>query len=806
MLLNPRFVPRAVSWPSTVALALLIAAFVALIAYQGSLPGTKGSPRTELLERLGSQIAAEPENLEVRPGNAIVLGTLDPYDAASAEWSMSNVEFAHILPNSIGCTMSVYVSGPNLSGASTLSTASVELNGSRIATLRFLRVTPDFSLEPGRLAPADVRPSNVPMTPLFNPSALIFPVSSRYCNAEHWTVKVDLRGARWPIERVGIIATFEPAAHALVANPVTVLLAIVIAGALLLGTHLLFNAVERTYGPSMLLLTLLIFVAALVTHDEWDFPVWLRFVDLIAFGHANPATMWGGTPLWPLGMGLIASLLSATYGIVGNGSREISACFLKLAMALAACGNAYVLCRAARPALRRFLFPTLLLSPYVLYELAGGYRELFAGSFFLLGASLALRRRFTYAAVAFAAATSISESLAPLIFLPAALRLATVRIERRSLALATLDAFAGIAPLAFQWIVLIPHTVVATTLSARVSAAYRYGGGSWLSTLDGFGLLPAWVNANATALIVGLSVLLAAPLGVSIVRCIVMPHASEETQRKVIFGAFLGLVAALFLAYRGIDPSTWYTLWAVASFYFIRFEPAGPFPFFLSVMQAVAFYAILGIGDFANSTYVMPSDQSLLGILGKPMLISVFAVNATILALYVSRIAPGFVPLFGRGSTWFLVLFLGAVATCAIKMYAIDIVFCTCASLLIVLAFRRLCAVYARRRPWRRCTPLDYAGLASAIVVGAAAGTQNAAAAVVAFVALLLGLTYGFGACDVVLAIGAPLLLGTQYGFGWVSIAGYVIVSLLAVASLRMAHAASLGSFARPSQTTRLRQ
>jgi hypothetical protein len=453
-------------------------------------------------------------------------------------------------------------------------------------------------------------------------------------------------------------------------------------------------------------------------------------------------------------------------------------------MATAAAGNAYYLCRIASERMQRYVFPILLLSPYVLYELAGGYRELFAGSFFLLGASLALRGRFTFAALALAGATSISESLAPLLFLPAVLRIADGGLSGRTLSLAVVDIVAGVGPIVAQWLFLVPHSVVATTLATRIVAAYRFGGGSWLSTFDGFGILPTWVGIHSTTIMIVLFALLATPLLARIAHDVFANRGAELERTKRVFGNFLGLVAVFFLAYPGVDPSTWYALWIVAAFYFIRFEQSIRFPLFLSIVQAVAFYAILGIGDFANATYIMPSNESLLGVLGKPMLVCVMAVNLAILALYASRIGAGSVPFFGRGSSWFMLLFFGAVGAGSIKLYPIDTFFCSSVAIVLLFAFGRLGRFEAYGRKPKRLAALDFLGIASTIVAGAFGGTQNQAATLVAFVAVLLGVSFGFGTCDLIMALAGTLLVGTQYGFGWVSIAGYIVVSLLAVASI----------------------
>jgi hypothetical protein len=706
---------------------------------------------------------------------------------------MPEDDFAHVLPNAGTCAMSVYVTSPDVSGATRAASADIDVNGTSIGHLRFTSLEPDFSIAgDGHVAPADLRPEAIPMTPLYNPRGLVFPIAASFCTARHWDIRISVRGARWPIDRVGILAQFSPSRATLTPSIFDMLVTIAIVCGLLIGTHALFERVEREFGVVALLLVLGIFACALVTHDEWDFSVWLRFVDFVAIGHANPALMWGGSPLWPSFAALLAPVLSTSYALTGNGSQQVTALFFKLAMAIAACSNAVLLARFAKPSLRRFYFPLLLLAPYGLYQLAGGYREIFAGSFFLIGASLALRGRYAFAALAFAAATSISESLVAILFLPAALRLSVGNKTARDFGSAFVALVAGVGPLVLEWIVLEPHGVVSNTLSSRITAPYRFGGGSWLSTLDGFGLLPPWVGIHAAAITLGLLALLAIPLTVVTWRDVFARDIGEPQRRKRVFRHFIGYVAAFFLAYHGIDPSTWYALWVATAFYFITFEGLSPFPLFLSALQAFAFYAILGIGDFANATYVMPTNAALLGVLGNPMLIGILTVNLAILALYVSCLIGRPAPLFGRGSIAFSLLFFCAAGAAAIKMYPIDIVFCTAAGVAILIAFARLSRVDERAVERTRVALLDYTGLAGAIVVGVWGGTHNPAAGLVAIVAMLLGLTYGFGMCDVVLTIGGTLLVGTQYGFGWVSIGGYIILSLLAVASIWKARTVSL--------------
>ncbi|MBD5635385.1 MAG: hypothetical protein IAI49_12980 [Candidatus Eremiobacteraeota bacterium] len=693
---------------------------------------------------------------------------------------MASYEFAHVLPASADCSMQAYVVGPDLLGSKRAARATLTLDGERIAEIAFRGRAPDFPVEEGRIAPVGLKPAAIAMTPLYNPYGLVFPVSPRFCQAKRWDVGIMLRDARWSIERVGIIAHYTPVTSDRgTQGTLNFWLAIASLVLLIVAIHALFDAIFRRFGPYALLLTLVVFLAALVTHDEWDFLAWLRITDLVAFGHGNPAYMWAGSPLWAFMLAGPAPILSAFYARSGDGSQEVTALVLKLAMALAACTNAYLLVRSAPKRARGFFFPVLLLSPFALYELGGGYRELFAGSFALAGCALCLRRRYTFAAVAFALAASITESLLPLVLLPMTLRIG----ERRNVWRAAIDALAGVAPLALEWAFLVPHSVATMTVSARITDAYRFGGGSWYSALDGFGLLPAWVGTHSLLVVVVLFAALCAPLAIRLVLDLRSATNPEGLQRR-IFGAFLGFVVAFFLAYRGVDPSTWYALLVIVTFYFLRFDAFNPLPILLTTLQAFAFYTILGIGDFANWTYLAPQNRSLLGVLGQPVLISVLTVNATVLALYVSLLRANTSLLFGRGSVWFLTLFCASAMTSAIRMYPIDLFFCGSVTLLTIVLFGRLSHVRESSFQWQRLKVVDYIGLAASIVAGTAGGTHYGAASIVGFVGFALGLTYGFGLCDIVLTAAGSLLLGAQTGYGWVSIGGWIALSLLALVAL----------------------
>jgi len=789
---------NAVSVP-TLASGAACAAYVALVltlaVYQAGRAGHGVNRRAEFLERLGSQAVSLVGAHEVRQ-NTLALHSERAEAAASASWSMPATEMPAILAHSRTCGMQLYVAGIKASGTGHRARADILLNGEIVERIRFGGASAAYpATEAGRTPPANLLPAQIPMTPAFAPYAMVVPLAEHACNATRWDVGVALFGARWEIDRVGLIATYVPAREALLPqNGITWLLAALVIAGLLLGTYLLFATIARNYGIAALSLTLAVCAVAPLTHDEWDFPAWLRMVDFAAIAHDNPAVMWGGLPLWPGLLALIAPVVSASYAIFGSGNQEQAALALKVAMALAACFNAYAIANAAPHGLRRLLFPALLLAPLGLYEVTAGYRELFAGSLALVGLGLTQRRRLTWAALAFAAAASISESLVPLVLLPASLRI-TSRDPNRIVVLRALgDAAAGVLPLAVEWIFIAGNGAAALAVSTRLTAAYRLGGGSWLGALEGLDLLPADSALRSPWFGAALLLALSTPLVVTLIG---MRHSEVRTQERTC-GVFLGLVSAIFLSYRGIDPSTWYALFVITAWYFARFQAYHPLPHVLAIAGGVAFYAILGVTDFANATYVLPHNASLLGLMKRPSFLAILVVNLIIMSLYASAVGIARGRLFGRASTWIVMLYLGSVATIATNDGVSEFLLCAAASVAIAAFLIRLDRLRDEHGT-RRTAVIDYSGLIVSIAGGAIAGTRNASAMMISSAGLFFGLSRGLGLCDVVLIFGAQALLGSQYGFGWVSIAGNVALSLIALFALYTGYAYATRSFSDAS-------
>jgi hypothetical protein len=531
---------------------------------------------------------------------------------------------------------------------------------------------------------------------------------------------------------------------------------------------------------------------ACLTHDEWDYAVWLRFIDLAAFGRGDPAFMWAGSPLWPfVSSALFSPILVASYALTGNASYEIPSLFLKLFMALALTANAYAISRCTTPQWQRFVFFTTLLAPVGLYEVGGGYREIFAASFALAGLIATLRSKYIVAAVLMALGTSISESLAPLLLFPMAVALTDRRPRYVSRAIAS--GIVAIGVLGFEWFALIPHRFAANAVVTRVQA-YRYGGASIFAVLDHYGLLPSWVANHSLALVAGLFAILAAPIAALLVAAIVRASGTHEQNVASVLRYFIALVVALFLAYRGIDPNDWYPLFAMLAFYFARFEPQNPFALLVGALPGIAFYTILGIGDFVNWSYFLPVDRGLLGTLGAPTFVMIATVNLTLIAYYIATLVGDTRILFSRGTAFYLALFVAAMATAASQQYPIDVAFCAASIVAIAIAFYHLLRTYGSTLPRGGFSKLRFIGLATIVIAAAfaasgfnAAGAGGAAAAIAAFAAVLYGTRYGYGLCDIVLAACSLWILGEQDRFGWVSIAGWIGLTILLIGGLVVA-------------------
>ncbi len=775
------------------AALFFIATFVCCtLLVQGRFPASLNNIRTDRLERLGYEAVTLSGGTPDR-NNAIQFESRSDGAPSSAAWDLDSYEMNHELANASNCDIKLYIIGPNARGLAADARADVSLDGVRVRTIAFGKRNIDYIVGSDERAPSNITPSEIYLTPINRQFGLLFDIGSTDCqHVRTWRVGLTLHHVTWNVERVGAVVSYAPNRPSIASAAPFIALAAIVLIALILAQHVLLVFVQRAYGPVALAAVVAIACVACLTHDEWDYAVWLRFIDLAAFGHGNPAFMWAGSPLWPfVPSALFGPVLVASYALTGNASYEVPSLFLKLFMALALAANAYVISRCAIPESRRFVFFTTLLAPVGLYEVGGGYREIFAASFALAGLIATMRSKYVVAATLMALGTSISESLAPLLLFPMAVALTDRRPRFVSRAISS--GVVAIGVLGFEWLALIPHRFAANAVVTRVQA-YRYGGASIFAVLDRYGLLPNWVASHSLALVAGLFAAFAAPIVALLIVTIARASGIFEQNFAAVLRFFIALVVALFLAYRGIDPNDWYPLFAMLAFYFVRFEPSNPYALLIGVLPGIAFYTILGFGDFVNWSYFLPVDRGLLGTLGAPTFVMIGTVNLTLIAFYIATLAGNMRILFSRGTAFYLAIFVAAMATAASQEYPIDAVLCTASIVAIGIAFYRLLRTYAMTVPDGGFSKIRFIGLATIVVAAAfaasgfnAAGAGGAAAAIAAFAAVLYGTRYGYGLCDIVLAACSLWILGEQDRFGWVSISGWIALTILLIGALVVA-------------------
>ena len=735
--------------------------------------------RVERLIGLGATATLQGGLRMTTSGNDATLQAA-PGRHGTAAWQLNANDFPYILHNAISCEMDAFVIGTRPIFLTGIAELRLGLNG------RYYRIIPPSAFPPPIGAPSLRQP--VVLSPLYQPEGVVAHVGQAGCRAKSWQIEVEMTAASWTIDSVGVTARFiptrpKPAPWVIVATIIEVLAAFAL-------LELALYTIARDYRLYPLLPTVCIFLLALVTHDQWDFPVWLRFVDLVAFGHANPALMWAGSPLWPYVTSLLSPPLLSSYALFGNGSQEVTALLLKLMLALAWAWNAILTSKLAKPALRRSVFLAALLSPLGLYALAAGYREVLAGLFSIIGLIMSTRNRPWIAALAFAVAGSISEVLMPLILLPAAIMLLRWRDGWRFAASGALCGLFPIALVFLDW-KTIPPAVAISGLAFR-AVSYRFGGGTWIGALDGLGFPMNWVRAHGFLVDVTLFAGFAIPL---LARYAFIAFSKYPRSRDVIL-LFLGLELAFCLSYLGVDPSTWagVVIFAVGACAFA--VPANPFALVLSASGSLAVYAILGLGDFANWLYLKPLDVGLFGILGRQMDAFILATNFLIVAGWIAIVRGTTNKIFGAHSLWYGFLFGLAALSVTIRSYPEDIFFLAgSAALFAVYAATMLIRRPARGDAFR--LNMTNCGFSVLYLVTAIALHQfpgSVAALLLAMLALSAPINIG----DVALGCGILTLFAAQPGSGWLSGVGTVaVVALTAYIALRLLTKVRPGKAAR---------
>ena len=770
---------RSASVPAIIATMTLAVMYFAL-GFSTSRDSARNERHDDLLVLGTASLERSGANVD---GDSLVLGPLPNSGIARASWNISSYEVAHLLNRARACRISVFILGTDLSSTTASAYAEIVLNGSIVRHITFSRARSGFyQPAPGRLFPANVAPHAIDVVPLDRRYGFVVPLNAGACSAGRWTLGVRGRDVSWSIPAVGMSLDYTPEPTAIFGSKA---LTIVIAFAIVAGTiALLFLVLQQlsTLGVVPLTVASIVVAISALTYDQWDFPLWIRFSELATFGGADPADLWSASPLWAFVPAIFSTVTLGSYLTTGDGSRTITELLLKGGLGVAYCYNAYAIAIRAPRQMRAYLAVTALLLPASLYEIAGGYREPFAAALALCALRHVREKKAFLATFVLCAAASLSETLLPLVFFPAALGLAApgslVSRARRCAGL----AFFGSALFAAEWSFLIPHDTARAALAFRFGQAH-FGGASWAGALSGLGLLPSWLPAGSVWFCAAVFIVAASLPALRLGALARDPGAAPERTFIEVFGIFVAFVAAFFVAFRGVDPNTWYTLVVLTLFYFAMAEPKNPFPILFSSVLALAFYGTVGLGEFVNRAYFWPLDRGLLGILGISRYVFDLMLGALAICLIVSLGTGRRRALFSKSTPWFTTVFFASVGATAIDLYALDFIACAAVAALVVVTLAR--QLTSRRRITTRLSPnLRASGVSVFAAAGALCGLRSAAAGLAASGAIVVALSYGFGSCDLVLGVGGAGVLAAQRGFGWASVAGWAVLTLAVVAAI----------------------
>jgi hypothetical protein len=258
--------------------------------------------------------------------------------------------------------------------------------------------------------------------------------------------------------------------------------------------------------------------------------------------------------------------------------------------------------------------------------------------------------------------------------------------------------------------------------------------------------------------------------------------ASDGERSNQIVGIFVAYVAAFLLAFRGTDPNLWYSMTAIALWYFAFASPFNPFPLLLGAIEGLSLYATVGLREFVNQAYIWPVDRGVVGTLSTLRFVFDLMTCGLLLAFIVAVSFADIRTLFSRKTPLLGLVFFASVLASANDDLFIDVLILIVSSILVGQAL----AEYVRRDSQGS---VEINPLASGVqvvlfaILGAHFGSLSGLAAFTAAALCVFAARNHLRWCDVILVGGAIATLGSQSGTGVISHAGtaLLIVLLLSV-------------------------
>jgi hypothetical protein len=762
--------------------SLAIVLTIALVAYFAALfmlaqrDGNENRRSLTLLS-LGGSTATVSGDAESTDGNLAIRADGGEVDAT---WNEYAREIGQLLSRAKSCSMSVAIVGVGLTSPDERGTADILVNGEPIERLTFSSARRGlYPFAGSRLVPANAVPQLIELVPLDAEYGFLVPVPQRYCSAHTISIGVRVRGASWTIAHAGVVLDYTPAPFSTRRGAIFVALGTAL---IALGIFCLYAILHRmsALGTASVAATTILLMFAPLTHDQWDFRLWAGFGEFAVFGGGDPATLWYGSPLWTFVPSLFSAMTAAMFVSTGHGSLASTSLFMKVGMGLAYCYTAYQIAARAPAKARKYTALVALLVPVGLFELAGGYRELFAAALAVTSLSAAVNRRLVFSTILSVAAASISEEFLPLTLLAASISLASARPVGARFRTAVILAAVAVVLFLAEWQLLIPHDIAAHALGYRFGRA-PLGGASWAGALQSLNVLPGWLPVQSPLFGAFVLVALAVFPTIRLWKILFRANTADDAERSnQIVGIFVAYVAAFLLAFRGTDPNLWYSMTAIALWYFAFANPFNPFPLLLGAIEGLSFYATVGFREFVNQAYLWPVDRGVVGTLSTLRFVFDLMTCGLLLAFLIAMSLGNTRRLFSRKTPLLgLVFFASALASANDDLF-IDALILIASTILV----GRALAGYVRRDS-EVAGEIDPRASGVQVVLfailGAHFGLLSGLAAFAAAALCVFAARNHLHWCDVILGGGAIATIGSQSGAGVISRLGDVLLIVLLI-------------------------
>lgn len=585
--------------------------------------------------------------------------TMSRFVSNSDSWSSKVVIDAFQPPRAYvpGGSFDVYVNG-TLRAHVPLDVASFEKGG-----LRAFLASP-------RAMPLEA----IPFAWAFRPYCNTVPLTANDLTRDEQTVTLETDGyALWSVRSVFMYTTFVPKNGRLFQNrAITLSLAAIVFSLLAICIFMLLRQANRVAGPFGLFAAAATLALSLITQDPWDLRVWQQLLDIVAFGGGSPAYAWTGTPLWAFLPGVLAPIIAAWNDVFGQVPQIVDIVTLKIALWIAFSFVATQLAGLAPPAWQRSVLLVWLVSPFSLYLVSWGVRDLVSTALALLAIRQCMAKRLILGTLAVGAAASIDEYFVPLLVLPA-----LVYILTRERATAALVKGCGLAALAFalvavQWIAVGPR-YASSVLSFRLGVTFMDA--TWQFLLQSIGMLPAFVVANQQIVFIVLYVCLCSTFLARLLRLTIAGEVFTAKQAvAVALRPLSGCVGAFFLSYGQADFQEWFGLIALLQVVSFRRTRMCWLVFTLLLIAGLDLYAHLGLREYLSPALFRINDAGIWAIRSSidHVLIATCLgfIAVAVLALATNR----FARLWSDSSATVLLVWLAALLSASIEPIFSDLV------------------------------------------------------------------------------------------------------------------------------------